>query len=150
MVYFADKKISLALQMLDLKSTYPKLIDGISIKNGELCCDMRLQPFSDSDIYRVRIKYKLGERPRAWILSPKIEKFNGEYPIHRYGFDASGHIELCVYYPEYNEWDDKHMFLSEAFIPWVVTWLKTYEFWLATGTWNYNEKHPKFKKVKKQ
>lgn len=41
--------------MLDLKSTYPKLIDGISIKNGELCCDMRLQPFSDSDIYSINL-----------------------------------------------------------------------------------------------
>ena len=149
MRYFKNKKISLAVQKHNLKITYPKLIDKIFIKKGILHCYMRLQPSPNSDIYEIHIRYKINERPKVWVIYPKIEKLNGEYPIHKYGFDTSGNIELCVFCPEYKEWNDKNMLLSETFIPWVVTWLHTYEFWLVTGIWNYKEKHPKLKKRKK-
>lgn len=99
-------------------------------------------------MYEIYIEYKISGIPRVWLISPKVEKFNGEYPVHNYGFDASGHMELCVYDPYYDIWDE-NMFLSDIFVPCVVTWLYAYESWLATGTWIYDEMHPKRNRRKK-
>ena len=57
-------------------------------------------------------------------------------------------MELYVYCPYYDNWND-NMFLSDVFVPWILTWLNTYEFWLVTGTWNYDEIHPKKRKRKR-
>ena len=29
--------------------------------------------------------------------------------------------------------------LQIRFVPWVCTWLSTYEYWLVTGKWHYDE-----------
>lgn len=143
MKYFTQRPLSLTLQKLKLQQVYPKLIDKIFIYKNSLYCEMRLQPSENSCIYKVKIKYKLRERPKVWMIEPQVKKFNGEYPIHKYGFDEAGHIELCVYCPYLDKWDEVHMFLAEVFVPWVATWLRTYECWLATGIWFYDEEHPK-------
>ena len=31
------------------------------------------------------------------------------------------------------------MDIALSFVPWIVTWLNTYEYWLITGEWSYDE-----------
>ncbi len=31
------------------------------------------------------------------------------------------------------------MYIADSFVPWVCTWLSTYEYWLVTGKWHYDE-----------
>ncbi len=74
--------------MYKLKNTYSSLVDNISIRKSTLFCDMRLQPSQYSSVYEVHIEYKISGIPRVWLISPKVEKFNGAYPVHNYGVNA--------------------------------------------------------------
>ena len=31
------------------------------------------------------------------------------------------------------------MYVADSFVSWVCTWLSTYEYWLVTGKWHYDE-----------
>lgn len=66
---------------------------------------------------------------------------DGKLPHHIYGVDKFGHYRLCVYDPKRKEWNQQ-MFIAESFVPWVCTWLNTYEYWVITGVWHYDEAFP--------
>ncbi len=131
--------VTLPVQMFSIKQTYGDLIETLEIKNGVLSCVMKLRPATDCQIYKIRIRYKLSDySPKAWLLDPELQRVDGMLPHHIYGYDNEGHPQLCVYYPGYNEWN-RQMMISHSFIPWIVTWLNTYEYWLITGKWTYDE-----------
>ena len=140
-----QQPISLAVQSLALNKKYKSLIDCCFVKNGSLSCIMRIKPSENSETYRVLIKYKLslhrGEYyPQVWLLDPAMKKREGKYPKHIYASraDALGHQCLCLFYPDYNEWN-RNMLISDTFVPWISAWLNTYEYWLITGKWHYAE-----------
>ena len=139
------KPVSLVLQKEELERKYPKLIEKIEVKLSQLTCIMWLKPSEHSERYKIRIEYKLRKRPKAWMIEPELQKFDGKKPHHIYGCDREGHPELCVYYPRYHEWDENRMFLADTFVPWIVTWLNTYEYWVLTGKWCYEESPRKVK-----
>ena len=64
-----------------------------------------------------------------------------------YGVDEYGHPKLCVFHP--SEWNSS-MYLAESFIPWIVTWLNTYEYWQLTGEWFFDEYKTDQKKSSKE
>ena len=99
---------------------------------------MNITPSENSATYKVRISYRIGGSPTALLLSPKLEKRDGKYPHHIYGIDNAGRAILCVYCPDQDEWNSS-MSIATSFIPWVSTWLNTYEYWLITGEWHYDE-----------
>lgn len=99
---------------------------------------MNITPSENSATYKVKISYRMGHRPKAVLLSPDLERRDGKYPHHIYGFDKTGHAILCVYCPYMSEWNSD-MPLATSFIPWVSTWLNTYEYWLITCEWHYDE-----------
>lgn len=134
-----QKQLSLVQQQIKLKKTYPDLIERTCISYNKLICVIRLQPTATSLEYKVRIELKLGCWPIAMLVEPKeIEKFNGKKPHHLYNRSVDGKERLCVFYPKGHEWND-NMFLADAFIPWIITWLSAYEIWQITGTWVYPE-----------
>ena len=137
---FLKPKIpTLIQQRISLEQTYSGLIDSCDIFCGELRCMMHLQPSMESETYLVKITYKYTDRfPKVWLLHPKVEKVNGKYPHHIYEWDNKGNPRLCVYYPGYKEWNP-NMDIARSFIPWIVTWLNTYEYWIITGQWIYDE-----------
>lgn len=137
--YIKPTPISLTLQKEELRRRYPDLIERIVIKDGCLTCIMKLRPSSWSCDYRIEIAQKIKQQPRVWMMSPQIELYNGKKPHHIYGIDERGYARLCVYYPEYKEWDENTMYLADTFVPWTATWLNTYEYWLVTGVWEYAE-----------
>ncbi len=127
------------MQLLALQQTYGSLVESSSLSNSTLSCVIRLKPAADCAVYRVRINYKISDfSPKAWLLEPDLQKVNDKLPHHLYGHDKEGHPQLCVYYPSYNEWNQQ-MLISQTFVPWVITWLNTYEYWLITGEWDYDE-----------
>lgn len=144
--YFKQAPISLVVQKADIERRYDGLVDSCSISKNLLTCYISLQPSNESIKYRIKIAYKISDyAPKAWLVSPELEKKNGKFPHHIYEWDNGNHPRLCVYYPRYREWNP-HMLLSTSFIPWIITWLNTYEYWLITGVWNYDESMSTVKK----
>ena len=141
MIKFYSRPISLALQKIRLQQTYTKLIDNIEISRNCLSCRIRLKPSECSRVYHILIKYKLKKNPEAWIIKPEIENFHGKRPPHIYKYNKKGFAKICVFCPQYKEWDGTKMLLSKAFVPWIVTWLNTYEYRILTGEWYYDEVH---------
>lgn len=89
-----------------------------------------LQPMPISRIYRVKIRYQIGDIPKVFVLSPALEIRKGEERIpHTYSDN-----EICVYWPAGDEWNGQK-FISDTIIPWTILWLFHYEIWLATGKW---------------
>lgn len=138
-----SQSIPLVQQELKIRNLYGDLIESIHIVKSELICIMNLQPSEHSDMYKVKIAYKISDvSPKVWLLSPELQKVDGKAPHHVYGKDKNGHHQLCVYHPRRKEWNQQ-MFIAESFIPWVCTWLNTYEYWVITGEWHYDEAFPR-------
>lgn len=129
--------IGLPVQLMQLKQKYGDLIIESGIKGGMLSCIMLLTPSLTSTTYKVLITYKMSDStPRAWLIEPIVESSKEKKLEHVYEFDAKGHPRLCVYDPKTNEWAG-HMLLATSYVPWIVTWLNTYEYWLITDKWTY-------------
>lgn len=136
--FFNRVPVSLMVQKGCLIRLYGDLIEECYISKNVLVCVMQLKPTNESETYRIKIRYKLSERsPKAWMVSPEIKKVDGKYPHHIYGWD-NGYPQLCVYYPGFSEWTQQ-MDIATTFIPWILTWLNTYEYWVITGKWHYDE-----------
>lgn len=134
-----QKPISLALQLADLKRNFDSnVLSKAFIKNSELVCVIKLKPSEESSTYIVKITCKYGKKPRAWLVSPDMQKVNGKYPHHLFGLPKDGKCELCVCAPKNQDWNN-NFWISKSFVPWVCTWLNAYEFWLITGNWHYDE-----------
>lgn len=147
--YLRQKPLSLVQQQIRIFQLYGNIIRRMYIENSMLVCIIDLQPSAESDVYRIKITYKLSDKaPTASLLSPEMQTYDGKYPHHQFGKDQDGHYLLCVYYPKYKEWTQQ-MYIAESFIPWICTWLNAYEYWLITGEWHYDEKliNPKHKKM---
>ena len=139
--YFRSHKMSpiqmVVWQMMSIRNTYQN-IKSSSINKDSLTCVMEITPSENSDTYTIEISYKYGKSPQAKLLSHKLEKRNGKYPHHIFGFDKDDHATLCVFHKGTDGWN-KDVLISKSFIPWVSTWLNTYEYWLITGEWHYSE-----------
>jgi len=119
-------------------------VENCSIHNSELQCILHITPSSHSLQYKVKILYKLNKRPIVILLSPPLQIIDGNRPPHLYPDDKKGYPCLCVYTPKTGEWDKKGTkFLAETVIPWISTWLNTYEYWIITGVWHYPGNEPK-------
>jgi hypothetical protein len=127
------KNISLAIQSFNLKKIFPK--SRCHIKRNCLTWEADLTPAPLSEIYTVRMKYKLKKRPDIFVLKPRLP--------HTY----SGK-RLCLYYPGVGQWRGD-MMLSKTIVPWISEWLLNYEIWLTTGKWCGGGIHPRIAKDKK-
>ncbi len=130
--------ISVAVQRVNLERVYSEIIESISCKYDTLNCIIRLKPTAESLIYKVLIKYDILHSPQVWLLDPPLKKYDGKDVHHIYKLDKKGHPKLCVYHPKYDKWNG-HILLVNTIVPWVITWLFAYEYWLITGKWAYPE-----------
>ena len=113
-------------------------IESSVLRKDSFTVVMKITPSENSQTYKVEILYRYGYKPRAVLLSPELQQKDGKYPHHIYEMDKNGYASLCVYCPFLDEWDED-MSIATSFIPWVSTWLNTYEYWLITGEWHYDE-----------
>ena len=142
---FNKRPISLALQKLSIEHTYSN-VKSCKIRNNVLTCILYVTPSDVSDTYTVKIEYHFKYKPSAVLIAPELQLFNGKRPTHLYGNDNNGNPKLCVFCPMRIEWNSQ-MYLSKSFIPWISTWLNTYEYWVITGEWHYPESSHAVKKV---
>jgi hypothetical protein len=141
--YLKPKPIPLIKQKLMIQQVYSN-IENCFIHNSELQCILHITPSAHSQLYRVKIFYKLRERPKAILLSPQLQIIDGKRPPHLYPDDKKGNPCLCVYTPSAGEWDIRGtQLIAHTFIPWISTWLNTYEYWVITGNWHYPGNEPK-------
>lgn len=95
-----------------------------------------VHPTHLSDNYELELLYKLDSVPKVRVVSPMLEKRDGERPPHMYSADR-----LCLYLPRAMEWT-REMVLATTIVPWASEWCMYYEIWLATGEWCGGGVHP--------
>jgi len=126
------------MQQLKIQQIY-KNIEACKIRRKGLQCVLHIKPSENSQTYKVQVLYELGKRPKALLLSPPLQKVSGEEPHHLYRKDNFGYPSLCIYAEDEFDVTGRTHFLADTFIPWISTWLHTYEYWLITGEWHYPE-----------
>jgi hypothetical protein len=132
MAFPRSKGRSLALQQLRLLKLFP---DARSrIQRSELTFETEITPTPTSDTYRIRLTYKLGDKPRVVVLSPELGPIDGCPLPHTY--DGK---RLCLYWR--GEWN-RDEFLLDTVVPWASEWLANYETWAFTGKWLGGGTHP--------
>lgn len=137
----ANNRINLPLQLLYLRTIYADCIKSIENKNGKLVCIMTLRPSQESCVYKIKIECKQLGRPKVWLLSPPLKRVNGELPHHLYDKENKDkYPRLCMYDSRkgHDEFIDNKPW-AYTLIPWVLSWLNTYEYWLITGKWHHAE-----------
>lgn len=103
--------------------------DG-DVRRGRLTCRGVVQPLPLSQVYRVRIEYRLGDPPRTWVEDPPLRDRGDVKPIpHVYPGPRP-----CLYWPAASEWTPCQS-IADTIVPWLLEWLAFYESWLATGEW---------------
>lgn len=142
----------MAQQMFSLRP-YQHLIENIRHVRGRenVSFDIWLQPSEESRKYKVHISYGLGKTPKVWLVEPTIENAEGKRAHHVYwdDCDKNGNPRLCVFFPREDEWNANSL-IGRVFIPWVISWLYAYEYWLLTGIWHYAESRDVKKTVMKK
>ena len=128
--------IPLVVQLNAIEKKYQNVTNASCNKGAYLYCELNIRPSAASPTYRIRVKQYPGRSPAAWLLSPKLQMKDGNYPRHVYSLGPPP--ELCVFYPDGREWTNKQL-IADTFIPWISTWLNAYEYWLITGEWHYAE-----------
>jgi hypothetical protein len=128
------KKISLAVQVFNLKKVFPK--SRYLMRRNCLTWEADLTPSHLSKTYTVQLIYKLNKSPDIHVTKPKLIIPDGKILPHTYSGDR-----LCLYYPGIGEWRGD-LLLAKSIVPWISEWLINYEIWLATGKWCGGGIHP--------
>lgn len=123
-----QKLLNLAMQGQRMKHDYRNW--NYQIIRDTLVCEGILHPTLFSEEYLVKIYYSLKDRPKIYLMNPKLRKNErGDRSPHLYSDDR-----LCVYHPSFGEWDGSK-YISQTIVPWISLWLYYYEIWHATGEW---------------
>lgn len=126
--------MDLALQLMHLQQAYPEAMAWLS--GRELHWHGGLQPTPASRRYRLHVLYRKGEPiPRCHVLDPGLHRLVAESALpgrplpHVYAADGD---PLCLFSAE--EWSPS-MAIAHTTIPWASLWLRFFETWLVTNTW---------------
>lgn len=138
--FYIEPRLNLIEQKNDLLLKYPD--SNAYIRCGVLIWKSRVKPTPFSKEYHLRIEYKVGKYPAAYVTDDDIpDEEVAEIP-HNYGVDYSEKcIKLCLFKPRKYEWK-KYYFISETIVPWAIEWLFFYETWKITGEWLGGGEHP--------
>jgi len=116
--YFKGKshRLSVAVQAFNLKHAFP----GSEVSLGKdirLIWEGHITPTPLSQTYRVKVDYRLGNRPNVTVLEPPLTRYDEQSIPHVF----SGN-KLCLFMYKYFEWNDS-MRIDETIIPWISLWL---------------------------
>lgn len=131
--FVRQKPLTLAEQSYFLKTAFPQF--AVKVNRTELRCIGELHPGNLSDNYTVKIVYSIPLRPKVHVLSPELRLAKGCDRLPHV-FDGN---ELCLYLA--GEWRPD-LRISDYIIPWIALWLRFYEVWLGTGSWEGGGTHP--------
>src|ERR1035437_6904535 len=130
--YFKRRRLTLAQQIYFMRLAFP-LFTAQRFTNVVEWIGL-VTPGDLSDTYRVKVRYKIPDRPEVTVLSPVLRLAKGKKRLpHVFPPDWT---KLCLYVN--GEWSpDKPV---AWIIPWIAFWLYFYEAWLITGKW-FGEGH---------
>lgn len=113
----------------EVKRLFPS--SEVRCKCGKLEIILRLKPTDVSLDYKIRLVAQRGHKSvDIFVEEPRIDLYEkGKKVPHLYSNGS-----LCLYYPEYQEWDYRDSW-AETLIPWTSLWLFYYEIWRDTGKW---------------
>jgi hypothetical protein len=132
------KPLSMAAQIIRMASKHPHL--KLRLKRQKATWQGDWCPSELSDTYQIRITYTHRRRPVISILSPTLKVAKGKDKLpHTY---SDGQFDICVHEPE--EWNSR-LFVADTIMPWVSQWLRFYEYWEQTGSWEGKGTNPEFK-----
>jgi hypothetical protein len=107
------------------------------LKRNQVVWSGEWWPHALSNTYQIHITYILGRRPKIAILSPKLELADGKTKLpHTY---SDGQFDICVHRPD--EWNSGS-YICDTILPWISQWLRFYEVWQQTGSWEGEGTHP--------
>lgn len=129
------KSLTMVQQWAFLKKYFPDS-DCVASRNECLVWNGFIQPTPCSPNYSIKLTYRIRKRPEIIVLSPKLEKWNGQRLPHTFSSER-----LCLYRNIYGEWSSDKS-IATTIIPWTSLWLYFYEIWLATGKWMGGGEHP--------
>lgn len=134
---FRKNPISLSVQLENLYIIFPN--SKGKINRSCLKCECKLKPTEMSEIYTIKLEYKISKKPKVNVIEPNLVIPSKKMEIHMFSDES-----LCLYYYKFNDWD-KTMLLSDTIIPWTSAWLFYYEIWKVTGKWHGGGIHPQKK-----
>lgn len=124
-----------AQQIGRMRLKFPGL--AVSFKKGSINWTGDWWPHPLSSMYRIQVTYTVGRRPRISVRSPRLELAEGKTRLpHVY---LGGQMDICVHRPE--EWTASN-FIADTIMPWISQWLRFYEVWQQTGSWEGGGTHP--------
>ncbi len=131
--YVRQKPLTLAQQCYFLRATFPQFVAETT--RTELRGVGTLRPSAVSDTYTIKVTYNIPLRPRVHVLSPQLQLAPG---CKRLPHVFEGN-ELCLYLA--GDWRPE-MRISDFIVPWITLWLRFYEVWVVTGSWEGGGTHP--------
>ena len=127
--------LSMAAQIFKMSSKHSQF--KLSLKRNTASWQGTWCPSDLSDTYLIRVVYSFRRRPVVSILSPKLRLAKGTSRLpHTY---ANGQLDICVHEP--HEWNSR-LLVADTIMPWVSQWLRFYEYWEQTGSWEGKGTHP--------
>lgn len=132
-------RIPLFTQAIKLKQAFPQ--SSIRrLRRQVLVWEGQIQPSTLSDVYQLRISYRLGKRPTVIVYGDNLQRVDDPKLPHHFHVDPERkQIQMCLHLP--GEFNDR-MLLAKTILPWASEWLLHYEVWLATGEWYGGGVHP--------
>lgn len=128
-------QLTAAQQIGRMRAKFPGM--AVAFRRSRIIWTGDWWPHPLSDTYHVQISYTLGRRPRIAILSPKLKLAPGKTGLpHVY---PDGQMDICVHRPE--EWMPSSL-IADTIMPWISQWLRFYEVWQQTGSWEGEGTHP--------
>ncbi len=129
------EQLYLAQQIGRMHMKYPEL--KIAMRRNEGIWTGLWWPHALSDRYHIRVSYSVGRRPKIAVLEPQLQLAKGKAKLpHTYG---DGQMDICVHRPD--EWWPA-LYIADTIMPWISQWLRFYEVWEQTGSWEGEGTHP--------
>jgi hypothetical protein len=130
--------LSVAQQYLNLRNN-PICAGAGDMGHGRLVWSYEAQPTPLSRSYKVRISYRLDDRPEILVTEPDLIGLAGGRRLpHVYQQDPP---LLCLYRSKNGDWTPR-MRIDETIVPWTALWLFYFEDWLTTSEWKGGGEHP--------
>jgi hypothetical protein len=126
--------MSLQAQQERLMAAFPDAICRIS--NVGLFWQGNLQPTAEGRSYTVRVRYAPPAVPEAVIIHPNLHYLvaHSAKPGRKLPHAYAAHQDpLCLFFGA-AEWNPS-LALAGTTLPWVSLWLRFFELWLVTNTW---------------
>ncbi len=126
------RAIPLAAQLAMLKKHFPSSTSHMK-SHEHFIWKTKLQPTALSEVYEIKIDYRMGSNPNVYVTSPKpLRLAEGHKKLpHVYNHDKQ---HLCIYHKKMNEWNAGKAIVN-TILPWVSEWLFHYEIWVSSGEW---------------